>query len=171
MSYFAAKVTSGICGLFNYPFPKHRGYFRGTENPEFSWAVPCTATHPATPLELLGAYAGAGTSTNQRTQFILFFTLPPLFPCPLQGARGRRVPQQLACRVPPSPATVGPASRQPLPVWSPALARPLLSSWRCSRSWLAAARPSWNAHVPRKGFLNFLTLRSPGRAQLSVHLP
>lgn len=69
------------------------------------------------------------------------------------------------------PATVGPASRQPQPAWSPALARPLLSSWRCLWSWLAAARPSWNAHVPRKGFLNFLTLRSPGRAQLSVHLP
>lgn len=139
MTYFAAKVTSGICGLFNYPFPKHHYCFSGTKNNESSWAATCTGTHPATPLELLGAYTGAGTSTIQCIAFILFSTFPSLFPCPLQGAHGRRALQQRPYH---SPAATGPASHQPQPVWSPALAHPLPSSWRCSRRWLAATRPS-----------------------------
>lgn len=129
VTYFAAKVTSGTCGLCNYPFPKHYYYFRGTENTEFIWAVTCSSTHPVTPLELLGAHAGAGASSNQYTEFIFFSILPPLLRwgfALLQGSHRWRVLLQLPCCLPPS---VGPAFHQPQPVWSPALARPLPSSW------------------------------------------
>lgn len=110
MTYSAAKVTSGICGLFNYPFPKHGYYFRGTENTEFSWAVTCTGTRPVTPLELLwGARWSKGEHKPVHRVYFVFHT-PPTVPLPAAGCPRAASTAAATLPSPPPPRDLLPTS-------------------------------------------------------------
>lgn len=140
------SLLQGYLGILTTHFLSTAS-FRGREN-RVQQGCHLHRTHPVTPLELHGAHAGAGGSTDQCTEFVLFSTLLPWLLCPLQGAQGQRVPQQFPCH--PSPCCHRTCSHQHQPLQSAAFAHPLPSRqgvslpypWQSFQDWLPALCPN-----------------------------